>query len=318
MRHCLFNTLLLLTCYSAMAAENLSDHEQFCQTAPELPCLLYIQKTLSMLPEGSSSWFKTKSYELDYLFDKHQFNELSQQTRQLLTLDTLPDSFAVQLYFYRAKVLYLEDNITQASFYANMAQQKLQGAFTTFGAPLRLIELANLHYSLNELAVADALLNEAEVHFSKSKDPLFWFEWFSNKALIAHANTQLQTAAELRQSALNMALELGHRGKIIVAYGNLARTEQLLQQYPQAYQHYELSLGYMQPGSDDVSQMVHRLRMAEICWQITDYAKAAKHLASINTAFLSQFHLTVYQELVANPELQVHGGGALLLPSTRH
>lgn len=303
MRHCFASILLLLHANCALAAENLSDHEQFCQNAAELPCLLYIQKSLSMLPDGSASWFKTKSYELDYLFDKHQFAELSRQTAHLLTRETLPDSFAVQLYFYRAKVLYTEDNIEQAKHYANMAQDKLQGAFASFGAPLRLVELANLHYSLHEYDKADTLLDQAELHFNKSKDPLFWFEWFSNKALIAHANAQLQTAADLRQGALNMALELNQAGKIIVAFGNLARTQQLLNQFSPAYQNYLTSLNYMQSGGDDVIKAIHLLRMAEISWQAGNYALAAEHLASLNAGLMSPFHQAIFQQLRQKPEL---------------
>ncbi|HSG51317.1 MAG TPA: tetratricopeptide repeat protein, partial [Rheinheimera sp.] len=96
---------------------------------------------------------------------------------------------------------------------------------------------------------------------------------------------------------LARALELNHNGKIIVGYGNLARTQQLLGQYQQAYDNYELSLGYMTEGNDDVTRAIHLLRMAEICWQRGDVTKAAMLMGQINHPLLSEFHLTTFDML---------------------
>src|SRR5690606_32323136 len=194
---------LTLCTLNVSSAENISDHELFCSSAVQQSCLDYIRQHLAALPPASVNWFKVKSYELDYLFDKQQFAELKQQTEQLLKLTSVPGSFAAQLYFYHAKVLYSEGDKEPARHYAGLALKQLQDAFNTFGTPLRLVELANLHYSLREYDKADAILNDAAAHFNKNKDPLFWFEWYSNKALIEHDRGELAVAASLREQALN-------------------------------------------------------------------------------------------------------------------
>lgn len=294
---------LAFAAFNLSSAESISDHEQFCSSAVQQSCLQFIRQQLNTQPPASVSWFKIKSYELDYLFDKLQFAELKQQTGQLLTLSSVPGSFTAQLYFYHAKVLYSEGDKEQARHYAGLALNQLQGAFDTFGAPLRLVELANLHYSLREYDKADALLNDAAAHFKKNKDPLFWFEWYSNKALIEHGNDQLATAASLREQALNAAKQLGHSGKMITALGNLARTQQLLQQYDAAYINYQQAMTYMQDGSDDINKAIYQLRMAEISWQSGQYQQAVSNLKSIDKTKLRAPHLVIYNALMAEPEL---------------
>lgn len=294
---------LTLGTFNVNSAEHISDHELFCSKVTEQPCLSYIRQQLTALPPASVSWFKVKSYELDYLFDKQQFAALKLQTEQLLKRQSVPGSFAAQLYFYHAKVLYSEGDTEPARRYAGLALSMLQGAFDTFGTPLRLVELANLHYSLHEYDKADAILNDAAAHFSKNKDPLFWFEWYSNKALIEHINNQLAAAASFREQAVAAALQLGHSGKIIVALGNLARTQQLLQQYDTAYANYQQAIPYMQDDSDDTNKAIYQLRMAEISWQSGKYQQAVNHLLALDKTKLRAPHLVVYDALAAEKEL---------------
>ncbi|WP_417706821.1 hypothetical protein [Rheinheimera aquimaris] len=292
-----------LCTFNVSSAENISDHELFCSKVTQLPCLLYIRQQLTALPPASVSWFKVKSYELDYLFDKQKFAELKQQTEQLLTLTSAPGSFSAQLYFYHAKVLYSEGDTEPARRYAGLALNQLRGAFDTFGAPLRLVELANLHYSLREYDKADAILNDAAAHFKKNKDPLFWFEWYSNKALIEHGRGQLAIAASMREQAVNAAKQMGHNGKMIIALGNLARTQQLLQQYGAAYMNYQQAMTYMLDGSDDINKAIYQLRMAEISWQSGQYQQAVNHLLALDKTKLRAPHLVVYDALTAEKAL---------------
>ena len=289
--------------FNLTSAENISDHELFCDGAAPQPCLEYIRQQLTGLTPASVNWFKVKSYELDYLFDKQQFAELKQQTEQLLKLSSVPGSFAAQLYFYHAKVLYSEGDKQQARHYAGLALNQLQGAFDTFGAPLRLVELANLHYSLREYDKADAILNDAAAHFKKNKDPLFWFEWYSNKALMEHGRGQLAIAASMREQAVSAAKQMGHNGKMIIALGNLARTQQLLQQYEAAYMNYQQAMTYMQDGSDDINKAIYQLRMAEISWQSGQYQQAVNHLLALDKTKLRAPHLVVYDALTAEKAL---------------
>uniref|UniRef100_A0A486XIZ6 Tetratricopeptide repeat protein n=1 Tax=Rheinheimera sp. BAL341 TaxID=1708203 RepID=A0A486XIZ6_9GAMM len=290
------------------AAEHLSDHEQFCQQQSAGSCIDYIQQSLALLPSSSSAWYKVKSYELDYYFDTQAFEALITQTSLLLKQDKMPPAFLLQLYFYHAKSLFYFKHNEQARHYANLALEKLGNAFDQFGTPLRLVELANLYYSLNEPQQAFQLLVKAGQQFSKHRDPLFWFELYSNQALIVHLQDDLAGAETLRAKALAAALDIGHNGKLIIGYGNLARTQQLRGNYTAAYQNYLNSLPYFSAGVDDKTLSIYQLRLAEISWQTAQYQQAVGHLKQVASSQLGDYHLNhlkLYQQLQASPELHL-------------
>ena len=285
------------------AAENMSDHEDFCQQQPIGSCFEYIQQSLALMPQYSPSWYKVKSYELDYYFDTREFETLYTHTSQLLEKNAVPDGFKLQLYFYHAKTLIAFKRHDDAKHYVKLAVEQLDHAFAVFGTPLRLVELANMHYSLGELQQAFQLLTQAEQHFSKHRDPLFWFELYANQALILHRWDDLAAAEQLRTQALEAGLTIGHRSKIMVAYGNLARTQQLRGNYTAAYQNYLNSLPYLTAGEDDITQAIHQLRLAEISWQSAQYSQSVMHLQQVQPQLLGDSHKKVYLQLSNAPEL---------------
>lgn len=284
-------------CGQAQAAEHLSDHEEFCRTAPDAACLTFLQQQLGSVTPHSRPWYKLMSYQLDYLYDKQEFSELLQQTEQLLQQPALPPVFRTQLYFYHAKMLKSFGRMTQARHYADLAYQQLSSMYQAFADPLRVLELANLQTVFGEHDKAWALLLSAEHRFSKSKDPVFGFELNSNKALVQHAKGQLEEAAYSRKLALDAILPSGQNGKIIVAYGNLARTYQLLGQFGLAADYYEKSLPYMRPVTDEVQQATHLLRLAELSGQLQDANTGLAYLQRVDAKVLGQHHLELYQQL---------------------
>lgn len=280
-----------------LAAEHLSDHEEFCQTEPATPCLQLLQRQLADVTPQSVQWFKLTSYQLDYLYDKHQFAALLQQTEQLLQQPALPPVFRTQLYFYHAKMLKSFGRMTQARHYADLASAQLSEMYQAFADPLRMLELANLQAVFGAHDKAWTLLLSAEHRFSKSKDPVFGFELNSNKALVQHAKGQLEQAAYSRKLALDAILPSGQNGKIIVAYGNLARTYQLLGQYGLAADYYEKSLPYMRVDVDAVQQATHLLRLAELYGQLQDRQTALTYLQQVDVRVLGEGHKALYQQL---------------------
>jgi predicted negative regulator of RcsB-dependent stress response len=294
---------LLSVSWSATAAENISDHEAFCAAAPNQPCETYIQQQLAKARPYSAVWYKTTSYYLDYLFDQHQFAALKNLIEPLLQRESLPEVFALQLYFYYAKALNALQQKDQAKIYADKAMPKLEQIYQVFGEPFRMLELANLQLQFGESEKAEQILWYTEQHFIKSKDPVFVFELNSNKAILAHAKDDLIQAAQLRQLALDAALQTGQKGKIIVAYGNLARTKQLLGQLESARDTYLASLPLMVTVDDQLQRSIHQLRLAEICWQLKQYEQAQNYLAQVNTKLLGQPHQVLYQKLSTLPEL---------------
>lgn len=278
------------------ASENLSDHEQFCQQDTSTSCAQYLEQQLSAFIPFSHSWYRVKGFQLDYLFDQHQFLPLQAEAELLLQQQTLPDMLKVQVHFYYAKALFVTGQTEAAKHYANNAILMLQDVYNVFGNPLRIVELANLQYSLGELEQAERLLNQAGLNYQKSKDNLFLFELYSNKALVSHQRDKLDEAAQYRTEALNAAITLGHTNKIIVAMGNLARTKQLLGQLQAAYELYQQSLLYTSQPDYQVQHAIHLIRLTEISLQLQRPAHALTFYTGINPEILGASHKQLYQE----------------------
>ncbi|HAW92637.1 MULTISPECIES: tetratricopeptide repeat protein [unclassified Arsukibacterium] len=287
---------ILLLAFKLSASENLSDHEQFCQQEVSTSCEQYITQQLSALSSFSHGWYRIKGFQLDYMFDQRQFQQLQAEAELLLQQQALPDMLKVQVHFYYAKTLFISGQAELAKHYASTAMQMLQQVYSAFGNPLRIIELANLQYSLGELEQAEQLLNQVQLKYQKSKDPLFLYELYSNKALLSHQRDKLDEAAQYRTEALNASLVMGHNNKIIIAMGNLARTKQLLGQLQAAYELYEQSLVYTSQPEYQVQHAIHLVRLTEICLQQQQPAQALTFYTRIDPQLLGEFHQQLYQE----------------------
>ncbi|MBV2128248.1 tetratricopeptide repeat protein [Arsukibacterium indicum] len=294
MRSAAFFTMLMA--FNLSASENLSDHEQFCQQDTTVSCANYLQQKLSALPPFSNGWYRVKGFQLDYLFDQHQFQPLQTEAELLLQQQSLPDMLKVQVYFYYAKALFVSGQSEAAKRYSSKAIQMLQEVYSAFGNPLRIIELANLQYSLGEVDQAEQLLHQVQWKYQKSKDALFLFELYSNKALVSHQRDKLDEAAEYRAEALKAALSLGHTNKIIVAMGNLARTKQLLGQLSAAFELYEQSLVYTSGPEYQVQHAIHLVRLTEICLQQQQPVHALTFYRLIDPELLGTSHKQLYQQ----------------------
>lgn len=282
---------------AAQAAEHLNDHEAFCQSAARQDCLALLQQQLASTEAYSVHWYQLKSYQLDYLFDKHLDQPLAQQTTQLLQLEDVPPVFRTQLYFYQAKILHSNGQMLQAQHYADLAAADLTQLFKAFADPLRLVELANLQTVMGQQHQAWQLLMQAEARFAKSKDPVFLFELHTNKALVQQANGQMADAAYSRKLALDAILPSGDNGKISVAYGNLGRTYQLLGQYGLAQQYYQQALARMSPGADDVRRQMRLLRLSQLHCQLQDLPGARQIFSQVDPQLVETTYQPLYQRL---------------------
>lgn len=287
---------IILLAFKLSASENLSDHEQFCQQNAGISCSQYLEQQLAALSPYSHGWYRIKGFQLDYLFDQHQFQLLQAETEVLLQQQMLPDMLKLQVYFYYAKALFINGQADVAKQYASDAMLMLQEVYTAFGNPLRIIELANLQYSLGQLDQAKQLLNQVELKYSKSKDSLVLFELYSNQAHISHQRDKLDEAAQYRAEALKAAYALEHNNKIIIAMGNLARTKQLLGQLQVAYELYEQSLAYTANPEYQVQHAIHLIRLTEICLQQQQPAQALTFYSRVDPKVLGAHHHQLYQE----------------------
>lgn len=289
--------LMLALLPAVQATEHLNDHETICRGAPQQDCLSLLALRLAQAKAYSVLWYQLKSYQLDYLFDKHQEAALAQETNQLLQLEDVPPVFRTQLYFYQAKILHANGQLLQAQHYADLAASDLSHLYQAFSDPLRLVELANLYTVVGQQSQAWQLLQQAEWRFAKSKDPVFFFELYTNKALVQHARRDLAAAAYSRKQALDAILPTGDKGKISVAYGNLGRTYQLLGQLGLAQQYNQLSLDNMTPGADDVRRQMRLLRVSQLHCQLQQPAAARQVFSSIRAELLEPSYHPLYTRL---------------------
>jgi tetratricopeptide (TPR) repeat protein len=281
-----------------IASENLSDHEQFCLGLPEqFDCLQRLQSQLAVHKAGSKTWYKLQSYLLDYYYDKVEFESLRQHIEPLLKRSDIPPVVAAQLYFYYAKTLLKFEQKQEASLYAGRAAAQVEALYKAFGDPLRLVELANLQLIFGQMESATQTLMQAEVLGAKSLNPVFWFELNSNKALVSDRSQSYEASKFYRQRAVEAILSTPHKSKIVIALGNLARTEQLMGQYQLALEHYQQSLDYMSSNSDPKMWAIYHLRLAEITNALHQPELALQYLQQTDQSLLGAQHLIIHQQL---------------------
>lgn len=279
------------------AGEHLSDHQEYCRQSPQTPCLTLLEQALAQTPLHSMQWFKLQSYRLDFLYDQVRYNEIYDESNRLLKISDAPQAFRTQLYFFQVKTLLARGATAEAAHYAELASRNLDAIYQAFSDPMRLLELANLQVVSGHYQQAWEILLHAQHRFYKSRNPLFLFELNSNKAAVRHAQQALDDAAYYRKQALDAVLPSGRYHDIIVAFGNLARTYQLSGKLGLAVDYYEQSLIYMRAGTDDLQHAVHRLRLAELYFDLQRPAKAAAYLQQVNTEILGDGHKVLYQTL---------------------
>ncbi|KOO56975.1 hypothetical protein WH43_17005 [Rheinheimera sp. KL1] len=288
----------LLCSLPLKASEHYSDHELFCLSLPKTTdCFTELQRQLQQQQVGSKAWYKLESYLLDYYYDKIDFDSLKQQAEMLLQRQDVPSVVLAQLYFYYAKTLMHFNQPQQAEAYGLKAANLVTELYKSFGNPLRLLELANLQKALGQHDLAVQTLSEAEHRAGNSQDPIFWFELNSNKALITDSIQSFEESLLYRQRAVTAILPTAHHVKIVVALGNLARTEQLLGHYEAALGHYQQSLAYMSKNTDPQNWSIFHVRLAEIAMQLNNPTLSEQYIQQIDTALLGQTHRLVYQQL---------------------
>ncbi len=289
---------VVINLYSAaQATEHINDHEVFCQNYQSETCLQNLQLQISNAAVGSRKWYQLQSFLLDYLFDKHEFDQLKPLVSELLQQPNHPAVFVTQLYFYQAKLMNSAGNSIQARHFAKLAEQNLQGMYEAFADPMRLLELANLHAVFGEYEIAWNLLLKTESAFAKSKDPVFAFELNTNKALVVHAKGDLAQAVYYRKLAVDAILPTKFQVKISVGLYNLARTEQMLGHYGLAQRYFEQVLPYLQAKDDLIRLNNTFIRLAEVCLELQQPQQARAYLDQIDRTVLENSYQAVYDQL---------------------
>lgn len=282
---------------SSQASENYSDHEAFCMQQSRLQCLPYIKTRLNEAKTNPANWYKIKTYELDYYYDYQQFDNLLGAITPFLEQDKLPDVFKLQMYFYYAKALNYIGKKAEAKAYAAKAFAQLDGIYNAFGDPLRLVELANLHYVFGSKKVAMRMLMDAEQRFAKNNDPIFHLELHINKAHIYLSWQQYEQAIGSNLMAYKAIKNTNHAAKIVLASGNLAYSYQQNKNYDEAINYYKTAFDYTEPLS--IYHAIYSLRIAQVYLQIGKKAQAKEWFKKINrqTTKFGKGHAALYSKL---------------------
>lgn len=288
--------LFFLSCF-ANASEHFSDHESYCLNYKAENCYALLQSRLKEVSLHSKQWYKIKSYQLDYYYDKREFKALEQVLTPLVDLPKAPDVFKVQVYFYYAKVLGYFGKKQQAKHYADLAITKLEKIYHVFEDPMRMLELANLQHVFGEGEKAYQILLLAGNRFAKRADPIFHFELNSNKGHIFYSARDFKKAARFYQLALDWVTLTEHPSKISVALGNLARAYQNLGEYQLAKEHFLAIAPHFNPDPNDIHKAIYILRTAEVCWQLRNFEDALHYLKKVNHKVLGEDHSTLFMHL---------------------
>ena len=285
------------TSFNALASENYSDHEVFCLQQPQTHCLTYIETRLNKAQGNPPQWFKLKTYQFDYYYDYQQFENLLNAITPFLEQDKLPDVFKLQMYFYYAKALNYIGKKAEAKAYAAKAFTQLDGIYNAFGDPLRLVELANLHYVFGSKKAAMRLLIDAEQSFAKNNDPIFHLELHINKAHIYLNWQQYKQAIRSNLMAYNAIKSTNHVAKIVLASGNLAYSYHQNKNYKEAISYYKKAFDYTEPQS--IYHAIYSLRLAQVYLQIGKKAQAKEWLSKIdrNATMFGKGHAALYSKL---------------------
>ena len=213
-------------------AEKLAQINEACLLAPQR-CLTIVDETLPHVPEKSHLWFDLLQHRFDALFDLQRFQQLYDETKHWLDVKA-PFSFQITVYIYFAKTSFTYDGRETALKYAHLAKDKLEQMQQAFPSPMRLVELANLQMSLQEVQQAYELLISVESKYHQSKNAHFMMELYGN---LAHAARRLgldQKALEYWVKTVPWALEFNNKQQIGTVLYNLANAYAKLDKFAMA------------------------------------------------------------------------------------
>ncbi|MFC0118424.1 hypothetical protein ACFFK7_10945 [Pseudoalteromonas xiamenensis] len=297
-RYIAFFALYFLSQQAALGAEHISDHETYCAQTTSISCIDFINKRLSEKEYLSHDWLKIKSYQLDYLYDFQKFEQLVVEIEPLLAEQSkLPPIFCAQLNFYYAKSLQVVGPEAKAELYANQTVVLLEGLYEAFGDPLRVIELANMQVVFGHTKRAYQILLMAQNRFAKSKDPNFLYELNEQFANVFFGWNNLEKAVEHRITALEYARIIGHRGKMHIALGNLARTLQLNNQFNEACRYFLETLDYVEEPELASFRVMYLLRLSQSLYELHDVQSSRYYFHQIDAALVKDNYKEEYQKL---------------------
>ncbi len=281
----LFFSLFCLSSYANnLSSDELTKIEKKCQqSSPE--CLSYLAAGLSSSKAHSRQWFRFKQLRLFNLFDLQKWSLLRKELDNWLLVDDIPPNFAVYVYIYHAKLNLHDQDDGEFTRYLTKATDILNEINSNYFSPLRLIEIANLQISLKNYSQAKQTLLQLDKKFSKRDYPLFKQELYANLGHIALQQKKYDEHVYYRIKSLNSTLKTPNKQQIAIAYANLARAYQVIEQLKKAKENYKLSINYSQSAKDINTTIRSQMRLTQVLISQGNKTQAKKMFSYLSTHF---------------------------------
>ncbi len=292
-----FATVLFFA-FSCFSAEYFSDYNDICETQTAIKvCEKQILAAKSQEKPLTMRWYKVAGYYLDFLYDQNKFTTLDQQTEQLIQLENNPDSFLIQLYYYRAKALSAVGRRTEGKAYGLKAIEMLKKTVDAFPKPIREVEIANLEYVYGDAHSAYTLLQNIHNKYKRIQDPILHLEIQSNMAHIQDKLGNLIKSQQHRQHAFFWAKESGNTHYLAIAAGNLAYTYNLNQQYDQAFTAYQYAVTLLEKNGSFELMSRYYLRLIELTQKLNKPQYTKQYCSAVKQSLLPPIAHKTYHEV---------------------
>lgn len=281
------------------------------QSSPE--CLAYLEQGVNLTKPYSRQWFRFKKLRLENLFALQKYHQLQKEVDYWVQQKNLPVHFAVDLYIYQAKLLKYdalhsnddvkvkEDKIRQTKDILKKASQILNEMNTAFESPIKLIEIANLQFSLKNYEVAKQSLLQLEKKYIHRDDPIFKQELYGNLGHIARDEGKFEQSVNYYLESLKWTIVINNNQQLATNNYNVAFSYQKAKNYLNAEHYYRESIKYAILADDDRAKENSTLRLIEVTQQQGNINKAKEMLVTLPEVFVKDIQLmpnkALYQQL---------------------
>lgn len=293
-------------------ANKFKDLETACQQySPE--CLAYLDLGLNSTKLYSRQWFRFKKLRLENLFSLQKYHQLQKEIDYWAPKKDTPVHFAVNVYIYQAKLLKYQalhsnvdllsndEKVRQIKASLTKASQILSEMNTAFESPIKLIEIANLQFSLQNYETAQKILLQLEKKYSHRDDPLFKQELYGNLGHITRDQGKWQQSINYYLESLKWTLITKDNQQIATNNYNVAFSCQQGKKYHKAEHYYNESIKHAILAGDDRTQENSTLRLIEVMQQQGNIVKAKEMLTTLPDVFVKDIQLlpnkALYQRL---------------------
>lgn len=283
----LISVVFVFLSSSIISAEEKADlniHD-ICAQSPAA-CLENIEQFLTSVPIESRVWFNYKLYQLDALFNLVQVKSLKKELEKWIDSDDIPLKFKLTVYIYFAKLIQSEGDVELAEKYFNRAIDTLTSVNQENLNPMFVVQIANTLNYLGKYQQGYDMLKELEKQYMKRVDAILQLEIFENLGHFAVKLKKFDEHVYFRQKALYWAEQQKNIQRKAGAVFNLARSYQMMNDYPQAIIYFTQARKLALDVSDYYLAEITTFRYAEMALAQGNIKAAGEYFEQIDLSVL--------------------------------